>query len=261
MTPFADGALLLSIDGPIAWLTLNRPGQRNALNEAMWRALPAVAAQIAADPSVRVLIVRGAGGHFASGADIGEFPVVLANREAALRYKHLGEQGIDALANLEAPVIALIEGYCVGAGLAIALACDLRLAAAGARFAAPPAKLGLVYSLKDTRRLIDAVGASRAKAMLFTGALLDTSDALNFGLVDEVHPSEQAEDAARALATNIAQRSSWSARGSKAIVRLALSGALEETTESLDWYANAVEGPDFAEGLAAFMQKRPPVFD
>jgi enoyl-CoA hydratase/carnithine racemase len=260
LTPFADGALQLSIDGPLAWLTLDRPSQRNALNEAMWRAMPGVAARIAADPAVRVLILRGAGGHFASGADIGEFPVVLANRDASLRYKHLCEQGIDALENLKTPVIALIEGYCIGAGLAIALACDLRLAAAGARFAAPPAKLGLVYSLKDTRRLIAAVGASRAKAMLFTGAIVDASDALKFGLVDEVHPPEQAEGAARALATTIANLSSWSARGSKAIIRLAMSGAVEETSESLDWYANAVEGPDFAEGLTAFMQKRPPVF-
>jgi enoyl-CoA hydratase/carnithine racemase len=260
MTDFADGALELSMEGPVAWLTLNRPQQRNALNEAMWRALPDLAAQVEADPSIRVLVVRGADGHFASGADISEFPVVLADRTAALSYKQIAERGIDALAGLSVPVIALIEGFCIGAGLAIALACDLRLAASPARFSAPPSKLGLVYSLKDTRRLIAAVGASTAKAMLFTGALLDSSEALQIGLVDEVHPAERIEDAARNLAQNIAKLSSWSVRGSKAIVSLALDGVVEDTPESLNWYVDAVDGPDFAEGLAAFAQKRPPVF-
>ncbi len=261
MTPFANGGLQLSIDGAMAWLTLNRPTHRNAITAAMWRALPAVTAQVAADPTLRVLVVRGAAGQFASGADIGEFPVVLASRTAAIQYKHLVEQAIDALAGLDVPVIALIEGACIGAGLAIALACDLRVSAAGARFGAPPAKLGLVYSLKDTRRLICAVGASRAKALLFTGALADTSDALRFGLVDEVHPPERVEDAVRTLAARIIQLSSWSARASKAIVSQVLAGAVEETAESLNWYADAVEGPDFAEALAAFQQKRPPVFE
>jgi enoyl-CoA hydratase/carnithine racemase len=258
--PFANGALQLSIDGAIAWLTLSRPDHRNAVTEAMWRALPVVAAEVAIDPSIRVLVVRGAAGHFASGADIGEFPTVLANREAALDYKQIVEQGIDALADLGVPVIAQVEGYCVGAGLAIALACDLRVSAADARFSAPPAKLGLVYSLKDTRRLVAAVGASRAKAMLFTGARVDASEALRFGLVDEVHPAERLEGAVRALAQSIAKLSSWSARGSKAMVSQVLGGAVAETAESLNWYADAVEGPDFAEGLAAFQQKRPPVF-
>jgi enoyl-CoA hydratase/carnithine racemase len=230
------------------------------MTAAMWRALPALAAEVAADRSIRVLVVRGAGGHFASGADIGEFPVVLADRAAALQYKQLVEEGLDALADLAVPVIALIEGFCIGAGLAIALACDLRVSSAAARFSAPPAKLGLVYSLKDTRRLIGAVGASKAKAMLFTGAMVDAAEALRIGLVDEVHPADQAEDAVRALAQSIAKLSSWSARGSKAIVSQALGGEAEETAETLNWYADAVEGPDFAEGLAAFQQKRPPMF-
>jgi enoyl-CoA hydratase/carnithine racemase len=260
MKSFADDGLQLSIDGPIAWLTLNRPNHRNAMTQAMWRALPTVAAQVGADPSIRVLVVRGAGGNFASGADISEFRVVMANREAALKYKRLVEYAIDALADLSLPVIAMIEGYCIGAGLAIALACDLRLSAASARLCAPPAKLGLVYSLKDTRRLIAAVGASAAKAMLFTGALLDVSEALQIGLVDEVHAPEQLEDAVRSLAKSIARLSSWSARGAKAIVAQVLAGQVEETAQSLSWYADAVEGPDFAEGLAAFEQKRPPVF-
>jgi enoyl-CoA hydratase/carnithine racemase len=260
MKTFAEGALELVIEGSIAWLTLNRPDHRNALNQAMWRALPHAAAQIAADASIRVLVVRGAAGHFASGADIGEFPVVMADRDAALQYKTLVEEAVDALAELDIPVIALIEGFCIGAGLAIALACDLRLAASDARFAAPPAKLGLVYSLKDTRRLVTAVGASTAKAMLFTGALLDAGDALQIGLLEEVHQPEMIEDAVRTLAQSIAKLSSWSVRGSKAMVAEALKAATAESPQAVAWYVDSVEGPDFAEGLAAFAQKRPPVF-
>ncbi len=260
MTTFAKGELTLSTEGAIAWLTLNRPDHRNALNQAMWRALPVLAAQIAADPAIRVLIVRGAAGHFASGADITEFSEVFANRRAALQYKLLVERGVDALADLPIPVIALIEGFCIGAGLSIALACDLRLSASDGRFAAPPAKLGLVYGLKDTRRLVAAVGASTAKAMLFTGAMLDADDALQIGLLDEVHPSDLIENAVRTLAQNISKLSSWSVRGSKALVDQVVKGAVEETAESVNWYVDAVEGPDFAEGLAAFAQKRPPVF-
>jgi enoyl-CoA hydratase/carnithine racemase len=260
MTNFADGALDLAIDGPVATLTLNRPGARNALNLAMWRALPEILAQISADQAIRALIVRGAGGHFASGADISEFPVVFADHASALDYGALIETATNALAALDRPVIALIEGYCIGAGLAIALACDLRIAADDARLGAPPAKLGLIYSLGDTRRLIQAVGVSGAKAMLFTGALTPAPEALRLGLVDEVHAPEAVEGAARAKALEIAALSGWSIRTSKAVIDRVLAGATADTDETRAWFADAVLGPDFAEGLAAFKAKRPPVF-
>jgi len=260
MISYADGAVELSIDQPLATLTLNRPEARNALNLAMWRALPDAAARAAADPSTRILIVRGARGHFASGADIAEFPKTFADRASALEYGRLIETATGALAALDKPVIALIEGYCIGAGLAIALACDLRIAASSAQLGAPPAKLGLMYSLSDTRRLIQAVGVSAAKSMLFTAALLPGREALRLGLVDEVHEQDALEPAVRAKALEIAALSAWSIRRAKAVIARVLEGETTDSEETRGWYAEGCLGEDFAEGFAAFKAKRRPVF-
>ena len=256
----ADGALELAIDGQAAILTLNRPAARNALNVAMWRGLPEMVARAANDPAIRVVIVQGAGGNFASGADITELPQVFADRETALAYGCLIETATGALADLAKPVIAKIEGYCIGAGLAIALACDLRIAARDARLGAPPAKLGLIYSLTDTRRLVDAVGASTARSLLFTGALLPADEALRRGLVDGTHDPADLTAAVAAKAGVIAAASGHSIRRAKALISMISRGQRQETEETRDWFAEAATGPDFAEGLAALIARRRPVF-
>jgi len=256
----ADGALEFAIDGPVATLTLNRPAARNALNSAMWRGIPELIAKVASDRAIRVLVIRGAGGHFASGADITEFGTVFADREAALAYLSLMEAATTALANLEKPVIARIEGYCIGAGLAIALACDLRIAGRDARLGAPPAKLGLIYSLGDTRRLVDAVGVSTAKAMLFAGGLYPASEALGLRLIDEAHATDDLATVVEGKALAMAALSSRSIGRAKALISMIARGQREETEATRNWFAEAATGPDFAEGLAAFTARRPPVF-
>ncbi len=260
MTDYAGGALRLEIDGPVATAILNRPQARNALNVAMWRALPQLIYDLERRREVRALIVRGAGGHFASGADISEFDEVFADRDKALDYGRLLETATAALAAFDRPVVAVIEGYCIGAGLAVALACDLRIAAADARLGAPPAKLGLIYSLADTRRLVQAVGASAAKAMLFTAVLRSAPEAFALGLVDEVHGVDALEAAASARITGLCTLSPSSIRTAKAMVRRVVDGGLEDTDETRGWFADAATGADFAEGLAAFWAKRKPVF-
>jgi enoyl-CoA hydratase/carnithine racemase len=260
VTLYADGALRLSVQDGVATLTLDRPKSKNAINQAMWRALPGIVAEAAADPAVRVLVVRGASATFASGADIAEFPIVFADKASALKYGLLIETAATALSTLNKPTIALIEGFCIGAGLAIALACDLRICSADARMGAPPAKLGLMYSLGDTRRLVDAVGASTAKDMLFTGALIPSGEALRIGLVNAVHAGEALEAAIMAKANAIAGLSSWSMAHNKMVVEKILKGQSEDTDDTRDWFASAVDGPDFQEALLAFHAKRPPVF-
>lgn len=260
MTPYAEGALELRVDGPVATLTLNRPAARNALNLAMWRDLPRAIAAVADDPAIRVLIVRGAGGHFASGADISEFPEVFADRQRAGDYARLIEEATSALEALKIPAIALIEGYCIGAGLAIALACDIRVGAENAWLGAPPAKLGLIYSLGDTRRLVSAVGASAAKAMLFSGDLHTATEALRLGLLNEVHPGEALEDTVEAKANGMAALSRWSITTAKAVVGLVLEGQSTDNDITRDLFVDGATGPDLKEGLAAFQAKRPPIF-
>jgi enoyl-CoA hydratase/carnithine racemase len=244
----------------VATLLLNRPTSRNALNAAIWRGLPRIMERVTADPGVRVLVVRGAGGAFASGADIGEFPTLFADHAAALAYGALLEAATASIEACDKPVIAAIEGYCIGAGLAVALACDLRLASTSARLGAPPARLGLIYSLGDTRRLVSAVGPSAAKAMLFTARLHDAAQALRLGLIDEVHEPEAFDPAVRATAETIAALSPHSIGRAKAMVALVTGGLRQETDETRNWFAQAATGPDFAEGLAAFRAKRAPVF-
>ncbi len=226
----------------------------------MWRGLADLMAQVSADPAVRVVIIRGAGGAFASGADIAEFPALFGDHASARAYGALIEAATTAIEATPKPVIAAIEGYCIGAGLAVALACDLRLASADAQLGAPPARLGLIYSLDDTRRLVAAVGPSAAKAMLFTGRLHEADEALRIGLVDEAHPKESWEAAVRATADAMAALSPHSIRKAKAMVRLIQQGTVKESDETRDWFAEAATGPDFAEGLAAFKARRPPIF-
>jgi enoyl-CoA hydratase/carnithine racemase len=257
---FAHGALELTASEAVATLTLNRTGARNALNVAMWTAIPQIIGQVAEADEIRVLIIRGAGGNFASGADIAEFETTFASRDSALAYGALLEAATGAIAGLQKPVIAAIAGYCVGAGLAIALACDLRVAASNARLGAPPAKLGLMYSLADTRRLMHAVGASAAKNILFTGEFHDADKALAIGLVDEVHDPVGLIAAVSAKARLMASLSPWSIRRAKAVVRLIQGGATEETDETRGWFADAASSPDLAQGLVAFAEKREPKF-
>jgi enoyl-CoA hydratase/carnithine racemase len=259
MQSFADGALVLDLAGDIATLTLNRPERRNALNAAMWQALPQACAAVEASPA-KLLILRGAGGHFAAGADISEFDKVYADRQIAGVYADGVHDAVNALAKLDRPVLAHIEGFCVGAGSALALACDIRLAAVDARFGITPAKLGLMYNLADTKRLVDAVGPGKAKDILFTGRLLDADEALAFGLVDFVIPTADLETAVAAKAAMICANSQWSIRASKRVIRQILDGAPDDTDETRRWFVDAVLAEDFLEGRAAFMGKRSPDF-
>jgi enoyl-CoA hydratase/carnithine racemase len=251
--------LRLEKDGPVARLLIDRPSRRNAMTHAMWGVLPALVADAMADDGVRVLILASATpGLFCAGADIDEF-ADLAGQEA---WRVANQAAIRAsqyaLAHSEKPVIAAIDGDCVGGGCGLAIACDLRVAAPSARFGITPARLGIVYSLFDTKLLVDLVGPARAKRILFTGALLDADASLSIGLIDEIAADPLA--GAKALARTIAGNAQHSVRSGKAIVRRILVGQTDDDATTLAWFRDAFTLPDFAEGVAAFRAKRPPLF-
>ncbi|PWE18627.1 enoyl-CoA hydratase [Marinicauda salina] len=250
----------LSIEGPIARLVLDRPEKRNALDEAMWRALPERLAEAEADDGVRVLVVEGAGEAFAAGADISEFEAVYSTEARAAAYSETVSAALEALAAFPRPAIAKIRGACVGGGCAIALACDLRFAARDARFGITPAKLGLVYPLADTRRLVEAVGVAAAKDLLFTGRLVDAAEAAELGLVDRLVEADALETAVAEYAAMICAASRNSTETMKALIARIQAGRGEEDAESRRIFLEAFGGADFAEGYRAFLDKRPPRF-
>lgn len=257
---FADDTLTLTVSNDVAVLTLNRPDKRNALTQAMWRALPQAVAAIENDAAVKVLVVTGAGGAFAAGADIAEFETVYATRESAAAYAAEIAEAMEALANLSKPTIAAIAGPCVGGGLGLALCCDIRMASDKARLGITPGKLGLMYSLGDTRRLVEAVGPSAAKDILYTGRILSAAEAQAIRLIDAACAPEDLDAAVAAKTEAIASASQLSARRAKAVVRRILDGQTQDDDATRAWFLDALEGEDFREGRDAFLQKRTPVF-
>jgi enoyl-CoA hydratase/carnithine racemase len=251
--------LRLEIADAIATLVIDRPAKRNALSFDMWAAIPGLVAKIAHDDAVRVLLLSG-GEHFSAGADIGEFSELRADAAGARRYAEAIHAATDALTGLAKPTIAAINGFCIGGGCEIALACDLRIAADNAQFGITPAKLGIVYMLPSTKQLVDAVGPAWAKQILFSADIIDAPTALRIGLVNELHAPESVVTRATELAHTMASRSRVTISGAKEIITRITAGRYEEDQAVHALYANSANSPDYAEGVAAFLAKRPPKF-
>jgi enoyl-CoA hydratase/carnithine racemase len=250
----------LERQGAVAHLILNAPKKRNALSEAMWRALPPLLAEADVDPDIRLLVVRGEGGAFAAGADISEFEAVYATPERAADYSKAIATALDGLANFPKPTLAAIDGACVGGGCALALACDLRFAADGSKFGITPAKMGLAYPLNDTRRLIAAVGVSAAKDILFTGRLMQAVEALHIGLIDRLVERGELDEAVELFAQQIIATSPRTARVTKQIIARIIAGQDEDDDATRQLFLDAFKSEDFSEGYRAFIEKRAPKF-
>jgi enoyl-CoA hydratase/carnithine racemase len=247
-------------NGGVATLLLDHPAKRNAMTGAMWCALPSLLAQAASDPAVAVLRVEGAGGHFCGGADIGEFAASYATPGTAAAANAAIAAAVEALAAFPKPAIAVIRGACVGGGVALALACDLRVAAMDARFVVTPAKLGLIYSQADTTRLLRAVGAARTRDLLFSARVVDAAEALRIGLVEELHEPDALEGFLAAWMAPLAAGSRPALRAIKAMVAAIEHGAPPRDPALAALFHDAFAGADFREGYAAFLAKRPPAF-
>jgi enoyl-CoA hydratase/carnithine racemase len=245
----------LRFEPPFARVVLNRPERRNAITCAMWRALPAIRAAIEAREDLLVTLVEGEGAHFSAGADIAELGDIYRDPAATRDFGDAMQNGLKTLMDLDRPTIAVIRGVAIGAGLGLALACDLRFCAADAHLAITPAKLGLIYGHAETRRLVELVGPSRAKDLLFTARRIETDEALAIGLIDR-RVETALQETALGYARGMAELSQASVRGCKRAVGAIAAGMAHETPAYRALTEAAALGPDFAEGRAAFAEKR-----
>jgi enoyl-CoA hydratase/carnithine racemase len=253
--------LNVTLDDGVATVELSRPDKHNAISYAMWQAFGRLMPVLATDDDVEVVLLRGTpGGPFSAGADIAEFRSLRSDPDGARRYGEAVEAGEQAIIRCPKPTIALIEGFAIGGGTQVAVACDLRVCGEGSRFGVTPAKLGIVYALPSTERLVETVGAAWARWILLTGDLLDAQTALRIGLVHEVVPDDAVVDRAHAVARTVASRAQVSLLGGKAMVQRVVTGRLEEDEEVLAVYEQSWASAEYAEGIAAFLAKRPPDF-
>lgn len=256
-----SGEILFSIDGTVATLTLSNPGKLNAIDSAMWKALRVTMERIAADASLRCLVVRGAGDKaFAAGGDIEEFLTVRATVDDALHYHdELVATALDAIRACPIPTVAAIQGACVGGGLEIAGCCDLRIAGASARFGAPINRLGFSMYPGEMAGLLDLVGPAVLLEILLEGRILDAHEALQKGLLTRVVDDEKVVDDAQASAARIAAGAPLVARWHKQWVRRLTERRPLTPAEKREAFA-FLGTDDYREGLDAFFAKRAPRF-
>src|SRR5437867_4445690 len=216
--------LLVERDGPTALLTFNRPDARNSVTFEMYEALHDACVTLDADPSVRALIIKGAGGRaFASGTDIRQF-LDFETREDALGYEARLTRVLSRLAGMSKPTIAMLQGDAIGGGLFIALACDLRLAAPHARFGVPVARtLGNFLARVSLTLLVSVLGPNRAREIVLTARLLDAQEAKMIGLIDRVHPAPELESRTRELAAGLAELAPLTIAATKEATRRTLA--------------------------------------
>ncbi len=255
----ATNLIRLERDAGLLTLTLSRPEKRNALNAEMWRGLAAVLKEVAADRTARCLIVTGAGGHFAAGADMAEFAALRATVEGASTYGEMMLEALWSLRELPVPTIARIEGNCLGGGLEIAAMCDLRLASREAKFGIPIQRVGITMPYPELAALTDLLGRPAMLELFLTGNIFDADWALSRQLVTRLAAPDELDGQVAELARSIMSGAPASHRNHKKFTLRALEKRPLTPAEIAESYAT-VESADYREGIAAFLEKRKPSF-
>jgi enoyl-CoA hydratase len=251
---------LFTVEGAVAFLTFNRPEARNAMTWDMYEALVEACDRVDQTEAVRVFVLRAEGKAFIAGTDISQFSS-FATRDDAVAYERRIDSVIDRLERVSAATIAQVHGVAAGGGCAIALACDLRVCTPDAQFGIPIARtLGNCLSAANYARLLDMIGPSRVKDLLFTGRLVDATEAASLGLVTRMADSSTIDDAVRDLTATIAANAPLTIRATKEAMRRIQASRRIDASQADDLIAMCYSSGDFKEGVAAFLAKRPPLF-
>src|SRR6516164_862811 len=254
--------MLARKDGRIGYVIFNNPEPHNAVSLDMWAATSRILEDFARDDEVRVVVVTGAGGKaFVSGADVSKFESERANLDATKVYNATVEKAYAGLQDFAKPTIAMIQGYCIGGGVGLAVCCDLRVCSDNSRFAVPAAKLGLGYSYAGLKRLVDIVGASFAKEIFYTARQFDAQEASAMGLVNRVVPAGELEAYVKSITDMISANAPLTIKAVKFTVGEMLKDESKRNlARSVELVEQCFASRDYTEGRTAFMEKRKPVF-
>jgi enoyl-CoA hydratase/carnithine racemase len=249
-------------DGPIGHMIFNNPERHNAVSLEMWDAADAILDAFEKDPEVRVVVLSGAGGKsFVSGADISKFEKERGSEEAVRHYNDRIKVVYDRVHAFPKPTIAMINGYCIGGGLNIAVTCDLRYCSAKSKFAMPAAKLALGYPYPAIKRLTDAIGPAAAKQLMFSAKRIDAAEAYRLGLVQQIVEEAELEGFVAEMAGAIAANAPMTVKAMKLISNEVLKDPDARDLAMCDRLVrDCFASEDYKEGRRAFMEKRPPEF-
>src|ERR1700684_2561137 len=259
-TEYAGGKMLAARDGGVGLITFNQPEKRNAMSMEMWLGLGEILEGFEADDTISVVVLSGAGDKaFVSGADISQFEKNRHNAESQKEYDRLTGIGRERFHNFSKPVIARIRGFCMGGGLAIAMATDLRIGTPDSQFGIPAARLSVAYAPDSVKRLIDLVGPAHARMILYTAKRIDAAEAERIGLINKMTSEEGLNDVVLDIARTIADNAPLSVAASKLTINEMLKDESQRDAAAIQRaIETCFDSADFKEGRTAFMEKRPP---
>jgi enoyl-CoA hydratase len=259
---YADGKILQGVTDGVGVITFNNPAKRNAMSLDMWEGLGSALIELRDNDDVRVVIMVGSGDKaFVSGADISQFEKVRHNAAASEEYSKKSEAQRALLANYPKPIIACIRGFCLGGGMQVAMAADIRIASDNSQFGIPAAKLGIAYGYDGLRHLVSLVGPSWARLIMYTGIKIDSAEALRIGLVDRVSPDAELWDATMEIARTISGNAPLAIKAAKITIAQVLKDPDKRDMNAVKQVGtDCMDSQDFREGRQAFMEKRKPKF-
>src|ERR1019366_6179630 len=261
-TAYAGGKMLAGGDGGMGLVTFKKPENRNPMSMEMWLGLGEILAEFEADDTISVVVLSGSGDKaFVSGADISQFEKNRHNADTQKEYDRVTGIGRERFHNFSKPIIARIRGFCMGGGLAIAMATDLRIGTPDSQFGIPAARLSIAYAADSVKRLIDLVGPAHARMILYSARRIDGREAERIGLINQCVPAEELDEAVMSLARTISENAPLSVRASKMTINEMLQDESQRDMKALKEIGEiCFNSADYKEGRTAFMEKRPPRF-